>query len=114
MVQVKKSHGNTGIYSANRRFIKDLEPIIKKHGLENEDGCKEAIKMIKNNDPRGYHGLAIGLWTYEILILKKKRLCLLQPRMQWIMVLKKLSFVMAHSCFLELEKTRILKVGFLS
>lgn len=64
MVQLKKPHGNSGINSANRCFIKDLEPIIKKHGLENEDGCKEAIEMVKKNDPRGYHGLAIGLWTY--------------------------------------------------
>lgn len=63
----KNSQGITGANSANRRFINDLEPIIKKHGLENDDGCKEAIELVKNNDPRGYHSLALGLWINENL-----------------------------------------------
>ena len=60
----KKPLGNNGAGNVSQQFIKDLEPIIKKHGLENEDGCKEAIEWVKNNDPKGYHELAIGLWTY--------------------------------------------------
>ena len=63
----KNSQGITGSNSANRRFIKDLEPIIKKHGLENNAEFKECIDWVKNNDPRGYHSLALGLWTNENL-----------------------------------------------
>ena len=63
----KKPLGSSGTNNVNRRFIKDLEPIIKKHGLENEDGCQESIDWVKNNDPRGYHSLVLGLWTNENL-----------------------------------------------
>ena len=52
-------------------YIKELKPIIKKHGLENDDGCKDAIELVKKNDPRGYHALvlylndSVGLSTSE-------------------------------------------------
>ena len=43
-------------------FTKDIEPIINKYGLKNDNGCKEAVELIKKDDPKGYNQLA------EILI----------------------------------------------
>jgi hypothetical protein len=43
-------------------YIKELKPIIKKYGLENDENCIEAIKRIKNNDLMGYHSLVLFLY----------------------------------------------------
>jgi hypothetical protein len=38
-------------------FGKDIEPLIKKYHLENNDDCKEAVGLIKKDDPKGYNQL---------------------------------------------------------
>lgn len=70
----KKPIGNTGANSVNRRFIKNLEPLIKKYGLENDANCKECIEWVKNNNPRGYHSLVLGLWMNESLDAKEENI----------------------------------------
>ena len=69
----KKPLGNNGAGNVNQQFIKDLEPIIKKCGLENDADCKEKIEMVKKNDPRGYHLLALRLWTKGNLRSKEEK-----------------------------------------
>ncbi len=39
-------------------FGKDIEPLIKKYHLENNDDCKEAVELIKKDDPEGYFQLS--------------------------------------------------------
>lgn len=39
-------------------YNRDIEPIIKKYGLENDNECKKAVELIKKDDPQGYILLA--------------------------------------------------------
>lgn len=39
-------------------FTKDIEPIINNYGLKADNGCKEAVELIKKDDPEGYNQLA--------------------------------------------------------
>ena len=68
----KKPLGNNGAGNVNQQFIKDLEPIIKKYGLENNAEFKECIDWVKSNDTRGYHSLVLGLWIKENLDSKEE------------------------------------------
>lgn len=68
----KKPLGNNGAGNVSQQFIKDLEPLIKKYGLENTDGYKECIDWVKSNDTRGYHSLVLGLWIKENLDSKEE------------------------------------------
>ena len=68
----KKPLRNNGAGNVNQQFIKDLEPIIKKYGLENNAEFKECIDWVKSNDPRGYHSLVLGLWIEENLDSKEE------------------------------------------
>lgn len=38
-------------------FGKDIEPLIKKYGLKNDNDCKETVELIKKDDPKGYNQL---------------------------------------------------------
>ena len=42
-------------------YGRDIEPLIKKYGLENNDDCKEAIELIMQNNHKGYHQLSMVL-----------------------------------------------------
>ena len=39
-------------------YNRDIEPIITKYGLENDNECKKAVELIKKDDPLGYNLLA--------------------------------------------------------
>lgn len=39
-------------------YNRDIEPIIKKYHLENDNECKKAVELIKKDDPQGYILLA--------------------------------------------------------
>ena len=54
-------------------FINDLDPIIKKHGLENDEVCQEAIELVKNNDPRGCHALVLFIYDNVRLNSNEKK-----------------------------------------
>ena len=55
-------------------FGKDIEPIITKYHLENNDNCKKAIELIKQNDPKGYNQLGTLLSNKMPLTLGEHRI----------------------------------------
>ena len=42
-------------------FGKDIEPLITKYHLENNSDCKNALGLIKKDDPKGYNQLGVLL-----------------------------------------------------
>ena len=55
-------------------FGKDIEPLIKKYHLENNNNCKKAIELIKQNDPEGYNQLGAILSNTMPLTLEEHRI----------------------------------------
>ena len=54
-------------------FGKDVEPLIKKYQLENNDDCKEAVELIKKNDSKGYYQLSGLLYGTKCLTQAEER-----------------------------------------
>ena len=55
-------------------YSRDIEPIITKYHLENNDDCKKAIELIKQNDPKGYNQLGALLSNNKPLTLGEHRI----------------------------------------
>lgn len=55
-------------------YSRDIEPIITKYHLENNDDCKEAVELIKQNDPKGYNQLGALLINTGRLSLGEERI----------------------------------------
>ena len=55
-------------------YSRDIEPIIKKYQLENNDDCKKAVELIRQNDPKGYNQLGALLSNSKPLNLAEQRI----------------------------------------
>lgn len=55
-------------------YNRDIEPIIKKYGLENDNECKEDVELIKQNDSKGYNQLGTFLLNRARLSLGEERI----------------------------------------
>lgn len=64
MIKLSKHPPQTSVVGGFKRKLdygRDIEPIINKYHLENDDDCKEAVELIKKNDPQGYNQLGTFL-----------------------------------------------------
>ncbi len=60
MVKLKKHPPKASVAGGSKQkldFGRDIEPIINKYHLENNGDCKEAVELIKKDDPKGYNQL---------------------------------------------------------
>ena len=55
-------------------FKRDIEPIINKYGLKNDNDCKEAVELIKKDDPKGYNQLARILICLVLLDSREEKI----------------------------------------
>lgn len=80
MVQFQKHPPKTFVVGGSKQkldFGRDIEPMITKYQLENNDDCKEAVELIKKDDPKGYNQLGSLLlntvrltWSEEKTVFK--------------------------------------------
>lgn len=76
MVNLSNHPPQTSVASGFKRkldFGRDIEPMITKYHLENNDDCKEAVELIKKGDPKGYNQLGVLFINNVHLTLGEQR-----------------------------------------
>lgn len=63
-----------GGFKPNLDYNRDIEPLITKYNLENDNDCKKAVELIKQDDPSGYNQLGVLLINTTRLTLGEQKI----------------------------------------